>query len=173
MCPVAAAAEQVQQAREQAAERARQARITREQWLAGPPPRASRHRTTSARTCWRWHSQLPADLARQSIVDLAMARHNRSCALGTDPSSVVSALVHLAAAMSAEMTLQIAPLHAAIVKCSASRSRRSPASLGSGESISRSASITFVRASSRVRPWLNTPATSGIDAMIQPSSPGS
>jgi len=110
---------------------------------------------------------------RCARVDLAMARHDRSCALGADPPSVVSALVHLTAVISAEMTLQIASLHAAIVRCSASRSRRSPASLGSGESISRSASMTFVRASSRVRPWLNTPATSGIDAMIQPSSPGS
>lgn len=48
------------------------------------------------------------------------------------PPSMVSALVHLAAAMSPEMTLQIASLHAAIVRCSASRSRPSPASLGSG-----------------------------------------
>jgi hypothetical protein len=40
-------------------------------------------------------------------------------------------------------------------------------------SIPRKASITFARASSRVLPWLCTPGTSGIDAMIQPSSPAS
>jgi hypothetical protein len=38
------------------------------------------------------------------------------------------------------MSLEVAQLHAAIVKCSASRSRRSAASLGSAESINRSAS---------------------------------
>ncbi len=39
--------------------------------------------------------------------------------------------------------------------------------------IPRNASITFARASSRVRPWLFAPGTSGIDATIQPSSPSS
>jgi len=55
-------------------------------------------------------------------------------------------LVDRAAPVSAQMALQVATLHAAIVKCSCSRSRRSPARVGSGESISRSASITFERA---------------------------
>lgn len=41
------------------------------------------------------------------------------------------------------MALEVAPLHAAIVRCNCSRSRESPASAGSGESISRSASMTL------------------------------
>jgi hypothetical protein len=56
-----------------------------------------------------------------------------------------------------------------MVKWSSSRSRRSPASPGSGDSISRSASITLASAYSRVRPWLCTPRTSRIDATIHPS----
>src|ERR1700729_1809031 len=35
-----------------------------------------RRNRPSARTCRRWYSQLPTDLTRQSIVDLAMARHH-------------------------------------------------------------------------------------------------
>ena len=71
------------------------------------------------------------------------------------------------------MALKVAPLHTPIVRWSGSRSRRSSSVLGSGESIKRRASITFALASSRVRPWLKTPAISGIEATTQPSSPAS
>jgi len=40
---------------------------------------------------------------------------------------MASVLVDLLASVSAQMALKLAPLHAAIVRCSASRSRRSPA----------------------------------------------
>ena len=84
---------------------------------------------------------------------------------------MAGAFVNEPAAVLAQVTLQLAPLHAAIVSCSGSLSDGGAS--GSGVSIRRSASITLARASSRVRPWLNAPGTSGIDAMIQPSSPGS
>jgi hypothetical protein len=85
-------------------------------------------------------------------------------------ASVVRTFVDQATSLGAQMALEVAALHAAIVRCNRSRSRESSASAGSGESISRNASMTFPRASARVRPWLWTPLTSGIDATTQPSS---
>jgi hypothetical protein len=75
------------------------------------------------RARWRRHLELAADLARQSVVDLAVPRNDRSLALRTGLPRVVPALIDLPAPVSAQVALQIAALHAAIVKCSASRSR--------------------------------------------------
>ena len=59
-----------------------------------------------------------------------------------------------------------------IVSVSGSRSADFSASCpGSGLSMSRKASITLARASSRVPPWLMAQGTSGVEAMTQPSSP--
>jgi hypothetical protein len=76
----------------------------------------------------------------------------------------------------AQMSLQVAALHAAIRNSSDSVSAAGSTSACSPKRSSRMpcrASITFSRASSRVRPWLRAPGTSGIDATIQPSSSGS
>ena len=67
--------------------------------------------------------------------------------------------------------VQVAALHAAATNRRRSRSspERRPASSSSGVSTVRSASSTFSRASSRVRPWLRAPGTSSTRATIQPS----
>ena len=101
----------------------------------------------SARSLGRRDLQLPADLARQAITDLAVARDRRPLAMRARPTRVIAALVDRASAVPTGMTLELAPLHAAIVSCRVSRSRLSFSSPGSGESIRRSASRTFSRAS--------------------------
>jgi len=72
--------------------------------------------------------------------------------------------------MHEQVTLEeIAVLHAAIVSSSGSLSLAGSRSACSPKRSSRipcSASITFSRASARVRPWLIAPGTSGTDAMI-------
>lgn len=75
------------------------------------------------RTCGRRDLQLPTNLAGEPVIDLAVARHYRACSLGTSPAGVVSALVNLTATLRAKVALKLAALHAAIVRCSASRSR--------------------------------------------------
>lgn len=107
---------------------------------------------SSAGTGWWCDLELSTDLSRQYEVDLTMTRDYGASAAGSSPTAVISTFVDVMAAVSAQMALEIAALHAAIVRCSGSRSRRSSASRGSGESIKRSASITFARASSRVCP---------------------
>jgi len=77
--------------------------------------------------------------------------------------------------MLTEVTFQIATLHAAATnrRCSRSSLGHRPESSSSGVSTVRSASSTFSRASTRVRPWLRAPGTSSTRATIQPSSSGS
>src|SRR5918993_1782230 len=72
----------------------------------------------------------------------------------------------------AEVVAQLLRRRRETVTVARSRSWSRPSCwLGWGASMRRSASITFLRASSRVRPWLNVPGTSWIVATIQPSSP--
>jgi len=100
----------------------------------------------------RRYTELCADLACEAEVDLTVPRYDGAEAARAGPAGVICSLVDLPAALSAQVALEIAALHAAIVRCSCSRSRRSSSPAGSGESISRSASITFARASARVWP---------------------
>src|SRR4051812_45474922 len=117
----------------------------------------------SAAAGGRRRRELAADLACQPEVDLPVARDDGSRSCGACPAGVVGALVDAPATLLDEVSLQVAELHAAMVRWISSRSRVSSSSaVGSGESISRKASSTFARASSRVRPWLKTPGTSGI-----------
>lgn len=58
------------------------------------------------------------------------------------------------AAVVAEVALEVAALHAAMVSCSGSLLSAAPSVECSGLSMRRSASMTFARASSRVWPWL-------------------
>lgn len=63
--------------------------------------------------------------------------------------------------MSSKVSLEVAELHPDSIRSSCSLSpAATSASSSSGESISRSASITFSRASSRDRPWVSAPGTS-------------
>jgi hypothetical protein len=109
-------------------------------------------RARSAGPGGRSDVELSADLAGECKVDLTVSRHHRASAAGPCPARVVPALVDLPAALSAQVALELAALQAAIVRWSCSRSRSSSSLGGSGDSISRSASMTFARASSRVRP---------------------
>lgn len=115
-----------------------------------------------------------ADRAGEPVVDLAMTWHGGAAwAVGRAPLAVVGAFVDQLAAVLAQVFLKVAALHAAIVSCSGSLVSPGPSEVGSGLSMRRSASMTFARASSRLCPWLIAPGTSGMLAMIQPSSPGS
>lgn len=128
----------------------------------------------SARTARDGNAQLLADRPGEPVVDLAMTWHGGAArAVGRAPLAVVGAFVDQLAAVLAQVFLKVAALHAAIVSCSGSLVSPGPSEVGSGLSMRRSASMTFARASSRVCPWLIAPGTSGMLAMIQPSSPGS
>ncbi len=80
--------------------------------------------------CWvlstaggRRHVELCADLAREAEVDLTMACHDGAGASRAAPTRMVRALVDLPAVVSPQVALQITAFHAAIVRCSCSRSR--------------------------------------------------
>lgn len=124
--------------------------------------------------------ELLADAADGAGLDLAVAGNGRDpLALGsTDrPHAVPGSFTEQLGSVSAQMTLQLAALHAAIVSSSDSLSAGSGSSGGDPNrtaSSSLSASITFSRASPRVAPWLIAPRTCGIRATTQPSpSPAS
>ena len=150
-----------------------QTALTKARTHTGGVGRRSNDSRASAASGGRWYAELSADLASEGVVDLAVARDYGARSFRACPAGVACAFVDRCASVSAEMALEVTAFHAAIVRCSRSRSRWSSALAGSGESISRSASMTLERASSRVRPWLKTPATCGIEAMSQPFSPGS
>jgi hypothetical protein len=57
---------------------------------------------------------LTTDLSRKAIVDLAMSWKCRASAGGTDPPSVITALIQLMAAVLAQVLLELATLHAVI-----------------------------------------------------------
>src|SRR3990172_5036582 len=113
--------------------------------------------TRSARPGRRWDVEVGADLACQSEVDLTVARHCGR-ALGVEaPEAVVAALPQQSYAVSAQMALEVAALHAPMTSSSGSLSAPSVTSgrpPKRSSRIPRRASITFARASSRARPWL-------------------
>jgi hypothetical protein len=73
-------------------------------------------RTWSAGSGRRTDLELSADLACESEVDLAVSRDHRTSTARACPTGVVSAFVDLPAALSAQVTLELAALHAAIVR---------------------------------------------------------
>jgi len=103
-----------------------------------------------------------------------MARHGAR-ALGVEaPEAVVASLAQEPDAVGAQVTLEISTLHPPMTSSSGSLSAPAATVAFSpkrNSRIPRSASMTFARASSRVRPWLFAPGTSGIEAMIHPSWP--
>jgi hypothetical protein len=60
--------------------------------------------------------QLSADLAGESEVDLAVSGDHRAGTVRAGPAGVVPAFVDPAAALSAQVALELAALHAAIVR---------------------------------------------------------
>src|SRR5450755_1574048 len=136
--------------------------------------------TGASATGRRGDVEVFADPANGAGLDLAVAGDGGDpLALGSAdrPHAVSGSLAQRLGAVSAQMTLELAALHAAIVSSSESLSAGSGSSGGDPNrtaSSSLSASITFSRASSRVRPWLIAPRTCGIRATTQPSpSPAS
>src|SRR5207253_968616 len=129
------------------------------------PPAPLRHR----------NAELPADGAYETWADFAVPRHGaRTGSVRAPPLGVLRTVPHLPRPLCPQVALQVAELQPARVKSSGSL--RPAATLGSPSSavsIRRSASITFSRASSRVRPWLSAPGTSTTPATIHPSSSGS
>ena len=133
-------------------------------------------RCTSFVSVWVWRSgdsELTAYHPDQPGTDVAMPGERRNLVIGSPPLCVLRSS-DLTAAVSAEVALKVAALHAAGTnrKCSRSEADVPPASSSSGVNTVPSASRTFSRASSRVRPWLTAPGTSKTRATIQPSSSG-
>lgn len=95
--------------------------------------------------------QLPAYGPDEPGADLAMPRDGRRTSpIGTAPLRVLPTFGNLAGTVSGEVPLEIAALHG--VKVSSSGSLLPTSASSSGASMRRRASMTFSRASSRVRP---------------------
>lgn len=106
-----------------------------------------------ARVGGRRNAELAANRPNKSRADLSVSREGRDLGVWTSPLCVLGT-AYLSAAVRSEVALKVAALHAAAVnrRCSRSASAVSPASSSSGVSTVLSASRTFSRASSRVRP---------------------
>jgi hypothetical protein len=117
-----------------------------------------------------------SDLPREPKVDFPMARNSRR-PLGIEaPEAVVASLAQELRAVLAQVSLPGRGASRVDDKLErfAIGTRDDAGVLANAQlEDSRRASITFPRASSRVRPWLLAPGTSGIEATIQPSSPSS
>src|SRR5262249_2123378 len=118
---------------------------------------AHARRRRLARSGRQRNLEIGTDLPSEPEVDLSVTRDRRR-ALGVEaPEAVVPALGEQARAVVSEMALEIATLHAPMTSSSGSLSAPSVTSgcpPKRSSRMPRSASITFVRASSRVRPWL-------------------
>lgn len=90
----------------------------------------------------------------QVLADFAVPRNGRRArSIGGPPLRMLRALGDLACSVLSKVTLELLELHATSVRSSGSvRSPATPGSSSSGVSMRRSASMTFSRASSRVRP---------------------
>src|SRR3954447_3434557 len=113
-----------------------------------------------ARSRGRRDLECLADGAHRPELDLAVTRHGGDALrlrAADHPDAVTAALADQLCAVLAQVTLQRGALHAAIVNSTESLSPSSATSGGEPNRYartSRSASITFSRASSRVLPWL-------------------
>jgi hypothetical protein len=111
-----------------------------------------------------------AERAYETGGDLTVTGDRREAlAGGVAPDGVFGAFAHGLAALRAQVPFEVAALHGAMTSSSGSLS--APAGTVTGvfapvraqaSSISRSASRTIARASSRVRPWLKTLGSSGM-----------
>src|SRR6266542_5305605 len=105
---------------------------------------------------WDFETQLRADRSHQSGGHFSVTgngRHPRT--IGAAPLRVLGAFADLARSVRLKVALQVAKLQRISVSSSASlRPARTSSSSSSGARTTCSASRTFSRASSRVRPWL-------------------
>jgi hypothetical protein len=131
---------------------------------------ASHAALVSARILRPGYAGLLADRDHDAGSDFSVPRDDRPSAGRTAPLRMPGTFFDGFSAVLAQVALQGAALHDAKGSSSSSRSGSAGWS-GSGLSMSLSASITFSRASGRVRPWLIAPGTSSTCAMIQPSPP--
>lgn len=119
----------------------------------------------------RWDPEVLADLLRQDVGYLGMARNRYGCSgVRVAPYAVPRSLPAEFAAVAPQVPLELAALHTS--RGSRITSRPSVSLSASSRRTSRSsltASWIISRASSRVLPWLWAPGISGTETTHQPS----